>query len=154
MRGVQLDRDAGVPSRHEAMRGSDQRCANDGSSVTRRRCCAPLAAAAAARMPSSSWASAGSIARSSASPAALSTMRRPGRSKSSKPELRFEQLDLLADRAVREMQLFGRGTQVGQARDSAEGGQGLQGEAHQLVSIADQSLSRYGRFLATSVHLC
>src|SRR5438093_938928 len=62
-----------------------QRCANEGRVVTRKRCADPLAAAAAACTPSSSWARAGSTLRSSASPAAFSTTRRPRRSNSAKP---------------------------------------------------------------------
>ena len=58
-------------------------------------------------------------------------------------DLLLEQLDLLAERAVRQVQLIGCGAQVGQARDDAKDGQGLQRQAHErgrhLVRIATQS---------------
>jgi hypothetical protein len=72
-------------SRHREMRGSIQRFANDGSTVTRSRCASPVDAAAAACTPSSSVASAACTLRSSACPAGLSTTRRPRRSNSAKP---------------------------------------------------------------------
>ena len=76
---------AGCRSRQRPMRGRSQRCANDGSTVTRSRCASPAAAAAAACTPSSSCASAPCTLRSSAWPAGLSTTRRPRRSNSAKP---------------------------------------------------------------------
>ena len=103
---------SGCRSRHRPMRGSSQRCANDGSSVTRRSCPAPEAATPAARTPSSSCASAGSTRAATRRRRLFSTMRRPRRSNSSKPSCSSSTLDLLADGAVRQVQLLGRGAQV------------------------------------------
>jgi len=76
---------SGWRSRQRPRRGRNQRCANDGSIVTRSPCPAPLAAAAAACTPSSTCASAGATWRSSACPAALRCTRRPRGSNSAKP---------------------------------------------------------------------
>jgi hypothetical protein len=119
-RRVDLERERGWRSRQREMRGSIQRFANDGSTVTRSRCASPVAAAAAACTPSSSVASAACTLRSSACPAGLSTTRRPRRSNSAKPSWSSRPADLLAHRAVGQVQRLGGGAQVLQLRDRAE----------------------------------
>ena len=105
-------RASGCRSRQRPMRGSSQRCANDGSTVTRSAAPSPLAAAAAACTPSSSCASAACDA---------AQQRLAGRVEHDAPAAPLEQLeaelllepaDLLAHGAVREVQLLGRGAQV------------------------------------------
>ena len=76
---------SGWRARQRPSLGSSQRCANEGSTATRRRCSVPAAARDAACTPASSCASAVSVLASKACPAALSTMRRPRRSKSVNP---------------------------------------------------------------------
>ncbi|MNT56006.1 hypothetical protein D3C72_1932840 [compost metagenome] len=49
-----------------------------------------------------------------------------GTFKQRKTDLLFQHLDLLADCAVRQVQAFGRGAQVLQLGDDAEGGEGIQ----------------------------
>src|SRR5262249_35610983 len=49
--------------------------------------------------------------------------------KQRKAQLLLQQLDLLADGAVRQVQFLGRGAQVGQRRHGAEGGQGVERQA-------------------------
>ena len=54
-------------------------------------------------------------------------------------ELFFQQLDLLADGAVREVQFFSRRAQVLQPRDGAESGQGVQGQVRQAGHVGKHS---------------
>ena len=125
------------------MRGSSQRCANDGSTVTRSRC------AVAARRGRRGLHAFVEL-RQRALHAAQQRLARgiehdapPAPLEQREAQLLLEAADLLAHRAVREVQRLGGGAQVLQPRGGTKGRQILQRESGKTRHAGKHSRPRW-----------